>query len=132
MSAPTREQVLELIATANKSALQNASEPGNLGKWWEFFVDGLCTLSYIAGAKDSQREMEQAITDPENQPSQFGTVPLSYMQAENEALRKDALRYRWMREHANEEMVWDDCCRDVLTGDSLDRAIDYAIGEQMP
>ncbi len=43
------------------------------------------------------------------------------------ALRKDAERYRWLREHINGErwnMLFDDCGRNPLDRVELDRAVD--------
>lgn len=47
----------------------------------------------------------QALTDPENQPSQWGTVTLQMydaLQAENERLRVNADRYQWLRDPAQD------------------------------
>jgi hypothetical protein len=45
------------------------------------------------------------------------------------ALRKDAERYRWLRDNANEqwEVCFDDCGRNLLGGDRLSQRIDAAL-----
>ena len=44
-------------------------------------------------------------------------------------LRKDAERYRWLREHGNErwEVIFNETGRDLLEGSVLDSAIDTAL-----
>lgn len=68
---------------------------------------------------------------------------LHRVQAESEALRKDAERYRWLRDPDNQEVICKDSdylmppiiCgyaehEDVLDMESLDRAIDDAITQE--
>jgi hypothetical protein len=45
------------------------------------------------------------------------------------ALEKDAERYRWLRDNANEqwEVCFDDCGRNLLCGDRLSQRIDAAL-----
>lgn len=44
-------------------------------------------------------------------------------------MRKDAERYRWLRQYGNHEWdrVFDEACRHMLEGAALDRAIDTAL-----
>lgn len=66
-------------------------------------LDDHWNKGYEAGRKAGVLAIEQAITNPENQPSQFGTVTLEYhqrelsaAQAEIERLREDAERLNWV------------------------------------
>lgn len=71
------------------------------------------------------KELEQILHDPENQPSQYGTMPLieyekivaqrDRLVAELVEARKDAERYRWLREQNHD------------SGSDLDQAIDQAM-----
>ena len=46
-------------------------------------------------------------------------------------MRKDAERYRWLRQYGNHEWerVFDEACRNMLEGATLDKAIDAALDE---
>lgn len=55
--------------------------------------------------------------------------------AADDAMKRDARRYRWLRENINGErwyLVFDGCGRDPLDGDALDVAIDAAMGLTRP
>ena len=67
------------------------------------------------------------------------TTPEGYRlvdQLEIEALRKDAERYRWLRDLCGDTSIgvyehpWDNTMRNWLANDQLDAAIDAAIKEQ--
>ncbi|HJV52776.1 MAG TPA: hypothetical protein VJ652_15015 [Noviherbaspirillum sp.] len=52
---------------------------------------------------DKLTQWKQIVSDPENQPNQLREPKWAFdeidrLQAENEAMRKDAERYRWLRE----------------------------------
>ena len=67
---------------------------------WEQGSDAYPILYQFALEQMVEREsIMQAITDPENQPSQFGTVTLAYMQREVAAVREQVVDS--LRKHAN-------------------------------
>jgi len=62
---------------------------------------------------------------------------IDQLKAENEALRKDAERYRWLKSRpfrcptsGPDLAVWDDHCGDAVRGNEADRAIDAAMAEE--
>ncbi len=57
-----------------------------------------------AALKAELAAMEQAITDPENQPSQFGTVTLAYHEKELAAAQKDATY--WKDAYTSNNQQW--------------------------
>lgn len=60
---------------------------------WEQGSDAYPILYQFALEQMAEREsIMQAISDPENQPSQFGTVTLAYMQREVAAEREDCAK----------------------------------------
>lgn len=73
----------------------------DFNKWWDEddlttqvnpFSEGTAAYwaweGWCAGVKAERRDMMQLFTDPENQPTQHGTVTLEYMQREIAAERK--------------------------------------------
>ena len=55
---------------------------------------------------------------------------LASLQARLDAAERDAARYRWLRDHLDDEnwcWVYDDCGRDLLSGARLDTAVDAVI-----
>lgn len=57
----------------------------------------------------------------------YGDIAMAY----EVEMRKDAERYRWLRQYGNQEWerVFDEACRNMLEGADLDRAIDTALDE---
>lgn len=108
----------------------------------------------IAELEVTQAGIMQAITDPENQPSQYGTVTIDYLsdklkewerrwakrdeqadkanaerdqlRAEVERLRVDAERYQWLRVNAYVELKCDSPKEKGWAPETLDAALDHA------
>lgn len=72
------------------------------GEFWKPPIGKAPDFDFIDSLRAEIASIHQAITDPENQPSQFGTITLAMHEAtqkEVEALRADALRYKWLRDN---------------------------------
>lgn len=80
-----------------QSVIDQATEQAELER-------GFVTIESYMRAVDKYADLVQAITDPENQPSQYGTVTLDFMREKIADLEKDAARYRWLREKSEDEM----------------------------
>ena len=55
---------------------------------FHLLCDGLVELGRAEGRSEARKTMVRIFTDPENQPSQYGTVTLEYMEREIEAERE--------------------------------------------
>lgn len=85
------DALLEMLA---KNASMHANPPVTLMAEPESFNAG-----FNSGKAAAERQMMQLFTDPENQPTQHGTVTVEYMQreiaAEREAMVVEAAKKGW-------------------------------------
>lgn len=121
------DRIIELEATVETLTERNA-----------LFVLDILDDNTLANLAAERAGILQAITDQENQPSQFGTVTMAIheaIEAERDALKADAERYRWLRDQ-NADLaagfyVGDetDALPEDITwvGSDLDAAVDLAM-----
>lgn len=74
----TRERILQTCKVHGSDSNINIAA-------FHLLCDGLVELGRAEGRSEARKTMVQLFTDPENQPSQYGTVTLEYMERELEA-----------------------------------------------
>lgn len=96
----------------------------NLGLKPEPDDEGLYTETQVQQLRES---FEQSITDPENQPSQYGTVPLEWHLRDEALLRQALDRLETLAEHC-EYMVGDNECRPLENANATIAALRERLG----
>ena len=81
----SREDIIRMAREAKGHAYTNRHLPGEPA--FAFSIDRLVHFAELVAAAE-RKTMMQLFADPENQPSQYGTVTLEYMEREIEAERE--------------------------------------------